>query len=110
VEEIPAGEVVTTGKFLVNDHLAVVLFDSGASHSFVSLTFASKRNLNVITIAKGGYCINAARNNISTNQVVNNVRIEIDDQEFLVDLVVLPGLRIDVILEMKWMSGNGGVD
>jgi hypothetical protein len=95
------------GKFLVNDHLAVVLFDSRASHSFVSLNFASERNLNVITIAKGGYCISAAGNNISTNQVVNNVRIEIDDQEFLVDLVVLPGLGIDVILEMKWTSGNG---
>jgi hypothetical protein len=35
------------------------------------------------------------------------VRIEIDDREFLVDLVVLPGLGIDVILQMKWMSGNG---
>ena len=41
MEEIPTGEVVTAGKFLVNDHPAVVLFDSGASHSFVSSTFAS---------------------------------------------------------------------
>jgi hypothetical protein len=93
VEEIPTGEVVTAGKFLVNDHPVVVLFNSGASHSFVSSTFASEWNLNVITIAKGGYCISATRNNISTNQVVNNVRIEIGDREFLVDLVVLPGLE-----------------
>jgi hypothetical protein len=99
--------VVTAGKFLVNDHLAVVLFDLGASHSFVSSTFAYERNLNVITIAKGGYCISADRNNISTNLVVNNVRTEIADREFLVDLVVLPGLGIYVILGMKWMSGNG---
>jgi hypothetical protein len=35
------------------------------------------------------------------------VRIEISDQEFTVDLVVLPGVGIDVILGMKWMSGNG---
>jgi hypothetical protein len=86
-----------------------VLFDSGASHSFVSSTFASEHKQNVITIAKGGYCISAAGNNISMNQVVNNVRIEIGDQEFLVDLVVLPGVGIDVILGMKWMSGNGGL-
>jgi hypothetical protein len=89
------------------DHPAVVLFDIGASHSFVSSTFAYEQNLNVITIAKGGYCISAARNNILTNLVVNNVRIEIADREFLVDLVVLLGLGIDVILGMKWMSGNG---
>jgi hypothetical protein len=98
--------VVIAGKFLVNDHPIVVLFDSGASYSFVSSTFPSEHKLNVITIAKGGYYISAIGNNISTNQVVNNVRIEIDDREFLVDLVVLPGLGIDVILGMKWMSGN----
>jgi hypothetical protein len=71
--------VVTAGKFLINDHPIVVLFDLGASHSFTSSTFSSKHNLNVITIAKGGYCISATRNNISTNQVVNNVRVEIGD-------------------------------
>jgi hypothetical protein len=107
MEEIPAGEVVTTGKFLINDHPAVVLFDSSASHSFVSSIFASENKLNVMTIAKGGYCISAAGNNIMTNQVVKDVMIEIGDREFLVDLVVLPGVGIDVILGMKWMSCNG---
>jgi hypothetical protein len=87
--------VVTVDKFLVNYHPAVVLFDSGGSHSFVSSTFPSEHKLNVITIAKGGYCISAARNNISTNQVVNNVRIDIGDREFSVDLVVLPRLGVD---------------
>jgi hypothetical protein len=42
IEEIPSGEVVTTNKFLVDQHSAVVLFDSGASHSFISPMFASK--------------------------------------------------------------------
>jgi hypothetical protein len=45
--------------------------------------------------------------NILTNQVFKDVRIEIGDQEFVVDLVVLSGVGIDVILGMKWMSGNG---
>jgi hypothetical protein len=99
--------VVTAGKFLVNDHPADLLFDLGASHFFVSSTFASEHNLNVITIAKGGYCISAAGNNIMTNQVVKDVKMEIGDREFLIDLVILPGLGIDVTLGMKWMSGNG---
>ena len=44
VEEVPAGEVVTAGMFLVNKHPAVVLFDSGASHSFMSQAFASRHD------------------------------------------------------------------
>jgi hypothetical protein len=107
IEEILAGEVVTIGKFLVNNHPAVVLFVLGASHSFVSSTFAYEHKLNVVTIDKGGYCISAAGNNIMTNQVVKNVKIEIGERKFLFDLVVLPGVGIDVILGMKWMSGNG---
>jgi hypothetical protein len=83
-----------------------VLFDSGASHSFVSSTFASEHKLNVITISKGGYCISATGNQISTNQVVNNVRIEIGNRTFLANLIVLPGVGINVILGIKWISGN----
>jgi hypothetical protein len=64
----------------------------------VSSTFASEHKLNVVTVAKGGYCISAAGNNIMTNQVIKDVRVEIDNQTFLVDLVVLPGVVIDVIL------------
>ena len=76
--KIPLGEVVTVGKFLVNQHPTVVLFDSIASHSFMSLVFASKYNQEVITLSMGSYCISAARSNISTNQIVQDVSIEIE--------------------------------
>ena len=75
LEEIPSGEVVTTGMFLVNHHPAVVLFDSRASHSFMSPTFASKYDQKIFVVDKGGYCISAAGSNISTNQIVKDVRI-----------------------------------
>jgi len=39
--------------------------------------------------------------------VVLGATVEIGDRQFLADLVVLPGVGIDVILGMKWMSGNG---
>ena len=107
LEEIPSGEVVTTGMFLVNQHPIVVLFDSRASHSFMSQVFASKHDQRVVTVDKGGYCISAARNNISTNQIVRDVRISLSNREYTSDLEVLLGLGIDVILGMKWMSGHG---
>jgi hypothetical protein len=101
MEEIPSGEVVIAGMFLVNHHPAVVLFDSGASHSFMSQTFASKYDQKIFVVDKGGYCIGVARNNISTNQIVQNVLISISEREYTANLVVLPSLGIDVILGMN---------
>ena len=39
--------------------------------------------------------------------MVLGATLEIGDRQFLADMVVLPGVGIDVILGMKWMSGNG---
>jgi hypothetical protein len=78
IEEIPSSEVVTAGKFLVDQHPAVVLFDSGASHSFISPKFASKFAHKLHTVEGGGYCISAANGNISTNKVVGNLEFEIE--------------------------------
>jgi hypothetical protein len=78
IEDIPSGEVVTAGKFLVDQHPAVVLFDLGASHSFMSPMFASKFQHKLHTIQSGGYCIRAASGNIPTNQVVGDVELEIE--------------------------------
>jgi hypothetical protein len=33
------------GMFLINDTSTVVLFDSGASHSFISVAYVGKHNL-----------------------------------------------------------------
>jgi hypothetical protein len=36
---------VVIGMFFVNDLFTVVLFDSGASHSFISAAYVEKHNL-----------------------------------------------------------------
>jgi hypothetical protein len=106
IEDIPSVEVVTAGKFLVDQHPAVVLFDLGASHSFMSPTFASKFLLKLHAVESGGYFFRAASGNIPMNQVVGDVELEIEGRKYLVALVVLPRLGIDVILGMNWMSEN----
>jgi hypothetical protein len=45
VEEAQATSDVIIGMILGNDHNAIVLFDSGASHSFVAASFVQKYNL-----------------------------------------------------------------
>ena len=107
MEEILAREVVTAGMFLVNKHPAIVLFNSRALHSFMSHTFASKHDQKIIEVDKGGYSISSVGATISTNQLVRDVLISIQEREYTMDLIVLTGLAIDVILGMKWMSGHG---
>ena len=106
VEEIPTGEVVTAGMFLVNKHPTIVLFDSGASHSFMSQNFASKHDQKIIEVDKGGYSISLAGATVSTNQLVRDVLISIQERKYTMDLIVLLGLAIDVIFGIKWMSGH----
>jgi hypothetical protein len=45
MEEAHEAPDVVIGMFLVNDTSVVVLFDSGASHSFLSTTYVGKHNL-----------------------------------------------------------------
>jgi hypothetical protein len=45
VEEAQEAPDVVIGMFLVNDTSAVVMFDSRASHSFISATYVGKHNL-----------------------------------------------------------------
>jgi hypothetical protein len=45
VEEAQEAPDVVIGMFLINDTSAVVLFNSGASHSFISAAYIGKHNL-----------------------------------------------------------------
>ena len=73
----------------------------------MSQTFASKHHQKVIEADKAGYSISSAGATISTNQLVRDMLISIQEREYTIDPIVLPGLAIDVILGMKWMSGHG---
>ena len=43
--EIPEGEPVMLGMFPIADHPVVMLFDSGASHTFINRTFVIKHEI-----------------------------------------------------------------
>ena len=73
----------------------------------MSQTFACNHDQKIIEVNKGGYSISLARATISTNQIVRDVLISIQEREYTMDLIVLLGLAIDVILGMSWMSGHG---
>jgi hypothetical protein len=108
VDEIPEGEPVTTGKFPINQHTIVVLFDSGSSHSFMSQAFVWKHEQLCIDLSYG-YHISSVEANVLTNQMVQGATLELGSRKFLVNLIVMPRLVLDVIIGINWMKDWGAV-
>jgi predicted aspartyl protease len=48
VEEIPIGEEVLADTLFINGQPIIILFDSGASHDFMSSTCAKKARLTLV--------------------------------------------------------------
>jgi hypothetical protein len=60
MDEIPMGEEVLTHTFFLNENPIIVLFDSGASHDFMSSTCAER--VKVTLVASGApYVITTPR-------------------------------------------------
>jgi hypothetical protein len=56
VEEIPTGDEVLAGTFFFNECPIIILFDSRASHDFISSTCAKKAMLSMVA-TKAPYVI-----------------------------------------------------
>jgi hypothetical protein len=69
MDDIPEGEQVLAGKFSLNGHPATVLFDSGASHGFISKACTQKHQL-VIEHIITPYLIRTLGGNTATKQLV----------------------------------------
>jgi hypothetical protein len=48
VDELPTGEEVLADTFFLNECPIIILFDSGASHDFMSSTYAKKAKLSLV--------------------------------------------------------------
>jgi hypothetical protein len=103
MEEIPTGEEVLADTFFLNECLVIILFDSGASHDFMSFTCAKKAKLSLV--ASGvPYVISTPRGRVDANQVAQKVSLELSGRIFSINLIILSGQGIDVILGMSWMK------
>jgi hypothetical protein len=93
---------VVLGMFLASSHLATVLFDSGASHSFRSSTFVAKHHL-PITIMKHTMLVSSPGGEMRTKHICPAVSITIRGVDFLVNLIILDSKGIDIIPGMDWL-------
>ncbi|GJX87205.1 reverse transcriptase domain-containing protein [Tanacetum coccineum] len=95
---------VVTGTFLLNQHLARVLFDSGADKSFVSISLASMLNIPPIT-PDTTYNIEMADGNlVCTNTVIQDCTLILLNQPFEIDRMPIKLGSFDIIIGMDWLS------
>jgi hypothetical protein len=90
MEEIPTGEEVVEGTFFLNEHPVIILFDSGASHDFISSTCAKKVMLFAVT-AEALYVISTPGGQVDTDQIVHKAPLELARRVFSTDLIILKG-------------------
>ncbi|GKD73099.1 putative reverse transcriptase domain-containing protein, partial [Tanacetum coccineum] len=100
----PQDPDIVTGTFLLNQHLAKVLFDSGADRSFISILLASMLNIPSITIDTFYDIKIADRNLVSTNTVIKGCTLTLLNHPFDIDLMPIKLGSFDIVIVMEKKS------
>ncbi|GKB80017.1 putative reverse transcriptase domain-containing protein, partial [Tanacetum coccineum] len=100
---------VVTGTFLLNDHSACILFDSGAEKSFVSSAFTPFIDI-APTALNTSYEVELADGKVvSTNAVLRSCTLVLLNHVFKIDLLPTRLGSFDVIIGMDWLSYHRAV-
>jgi hypothetical protein len=101
-EEAQQAQDVVLGMFLTNSHPPTILFDFGASHSFISSRFVAKYNL-PITIMKDTILVSPPKGEMKTKHICLEISIAIGGVDFLSNLIIIDSKGIDIILGLDWL-------
>jgi len=104
-EAVQSGNLVQT-SCLWFDHEVVVLYDSGATHSFVSNECVRRLGLVMQELACELIVATPASGEVSTTSVCMGCPMEVAGRKFKVNLICLPMEGLDVILGMDWLARN----
>jgi hypothetical protein len=88
VAPTPEGEPVMMGTFLVTNHPVVILFDSGASHTFISKKFVEQHCI-PYNESREGFIIHSPGGQIFTKEVAFHVPVTLAELDFPVTPQVL---------------------
>jgi hypothetical protein len=108
LEDVSEGEQVLVGMFSLNRHPIVVLFDSGATHIFISMACTKSRRL-TITHLSTPYMISTPGGKMVTQYLAKNTPLHLGGKVYKASLIILDSQGIDVILGMSWMKENKAV-
>jgi hypothetical protein len=93
------GEEVLAGTFFLNEH-PIIMFNSKASHDFMSSTCAKKAMLSMVA-TEAPYVISTPGGPVDADRFVRKAPLELAGRVFSTDLIILKGQGLDVILGMS---------
>jgi hypothetical protein len=104
-EAIQDAQDMAVGMFPVESHPAKVLFDTGATHSFVSTSWLEAHNIPIEPMIPP-LRVNSVGGKVQSDRICPNLRIEIRGIYFPANLVLMGTQGLDVILGMNWLHRN----
>jgi hypothetical protein len=100
VDATPHGTDILLGMFYVNAIPATILFDSGATHSFMSARYANTNEIPLLSMRKPMIVI-TPKGPIEANQMTRRLTLSIMGREFGATAIILEANSIDLILGMS---------
>jgi predicted aspartyl protease len=94
---------VLTGTFYINDTPVKILFDSGATHSFISESLLDKLGVKGVQ-TKSAYKITTPGGDITSHLVTFGVPLRLGSKVIQSNLITITLGSMDVILGMEWMN------
>ncbi|KAI3678392.1 hypothetical protein L6452_37682 [Arctium lappa] len=105
-EEARASADVVSGTFLINSIPARILFDTGASFSFVSELFRQKIVMPTTSLEDALVVEIADGSQVLIHEVLKQCTLSIEGREFPIDLLPMLIGGFDVVVGMDWLSNN----
>ena len=102
----PVDQSVIQGMFLLSHLWAKILFDYGASHSFVVASSVDVLGLKVETLDESLHVSSYLRIGVRIDQICRDYELEILGILLNVDLRVMDISDFDVILGMDWLTAH----
>jgi len=94
------------GVYFIKGKTLNVLYDSGATHSFISNYCVQHLNMST-SFLKTSLVVSTPTNySVITNRICVNYPLFIENKKFLVNLICLPLSQLYVILGINWLSSN----
>ena len=100
----PTDQLAIQGMFLLSRLWARVLFDSGASHSFIAASVVRELGLGVETLEEPLYVSSPLGTKMSVDLMCQGCELEISRIILTVNLRVMDMSEFDVILGMDWLT------